>query len=132
MKCLLGIPTAVFLAVAWAATLTVVADDWPQWRGPQRNGISKETGLLKEWPKEGPKLHWKVADIGSGYSTPAVVANRLYVLSNDGLDNEFAQALDAKDGKRIWSTRLGKVGNPRQQPNFPAARSTPTVDGQLL
>ena len=49
------------------------ANDWPQWRGPQRNGISQETGLLKEWPKEGPKLLWKVADIGSGYSTPAVI-----------------------------------------------------------
>jgi outer membrane protein assembly factor BamB len=88
--------------------------------------------LLKEWPQDGPKLLWELKDIGSGYSTPAVVGDRLYLLSNEGLENEFVQALSLRDGKRIWSTRLGNVGNPKQQPNFPAARSTPTVDGQLL
>ena len=108
------------------------AADWPQWRGPQRNGISAETGLLAEWPKEGPKLVWQVKDIDSGYSTPSVVGDRLYLLSNQGLDNEFVQALDAKGGKRIWSQRIGKVGNPDQQPNYPAARSTPTVDGEWV
>src|SRR5436309_3634380 len=101
------------------------AADWPQWRGPQRNGISQETGLLKEWPKDGPKLNWKVADAGKGYSTPAVVGDRLFLLGNDGLENEFVEALSVKDGKRIWSTRVGKVGNPGQKPSFPAARSTP-------
>ena len=108
------------------------AADWPQWRGPQRNGISAETGLLEEWPKEGPKLVWQVKDIDSGYSTPSVVGDRLYLLSNQGLDNEFVQMLDAKGGKRIWSQRIGKVGNPDQQPNYPAARSTPTVDGEWV
>ena len=112
--------------------LETQAADWPQWRGPQRNGISAETGLLAEWPKEGPKLVWQVKDIDSGYSTPSVVGDRLYLLSNQGLDNEFVQALDAKGGKRIWSQRIGKVGNPDQQPNYPAARSTPTVDGEQL
>lgn len=113
-------------------SLAASAADWPQWRGPQRNGISQETGLLKEWPKEGPRLLWQVKDIGEGYSTPAVVGNRLYLLSNRGLDNEFVQALEVKDGKQIWSTRLGKVGNPNQTPPYPATRSTPTVDGALL
>src|SRR5215831_1943026 len=88
------------------------AADWPQWRGPERNGISQETGLLKGWPKEGPKLLWQVKDIGNGYSTPAVVGERLYLLSNRGMDNEFVQALEVKDGQKAWSTRLGKVGNP--------------------
>jgi outer membrane protein assembly factor BamB len=88
--------------------------------------------LLTEWPKEGPRLVWQVKEIGSGYSTPAVAGDRLYLLSNQGLDNEFVQALGAKDGQRIWSQRIGKVGNPDQQPNYPAARSTPTVDGEWL
>ena len=108
------------------------AADWPQWRGPQRNGISAETGLLAEWPKEGPRLVWQVKDIGSGYSTPSVVGDRIYLLSNQGTNDEFVQALDAKDGKRVWSQRIGKVGNPDQQPNYPAARSTPTVDGEWV
>lgn len=124
--------TAFFVVLCFAVVHTVQARDWPQWRGPDRNGISAETGLLKEWPQEGPKLLWELKDIGSGYSTPAVVGDRLYLLSNEGLENEFVQALSLRDGKRIWSSRLGNVGNPKQNPNFPAARSTPTVDGQLL
>ena len=55
--------------------LVAGAADWPQWRGPRRNGISQESGLLKEWPKEGPKLLWRLADIGDGYATPSVVGH---------------------------------------------------------
>ena len=50
--------------------------DWPQWRGPERNGVSNETGLLKDWPKDGPKLVWQLKDIGGGYSTPAIVGGQ--------------------------------------------------------
>jgi outer membrane protein assembly factor BamB len=110
----------------------LLAEDWPQWRGPQRNGISQEKGLLKEWPAGGPKLIWKLSDIGSGYSTPAVAHERLYILSNEGLEKEFVQAIDVADGKKVWSMTLGKVGNPKQKPSYPAARSTPTIDGDLL
>ncbi len=109
-----------------------LAADWPQWRGPHRDGISAETGLLKTWPADGPKLLWQLKDIGSGYSTPAVVGESLFVLSNRGLDDEFVQALSVKDGKQVWATRLGKVGNPNQAPPYPGARSTPTVAGEVL
>ncbi len=108
------------------------AADWPQWRGPERNGISHETGLSREWPKDGPKLWWKVTDIGTGYSTPAVVGERIYALGNKGMDDEFVEALAVKDGSPIWKTSIGKVGNPDQRPSYPAARSTPTVDGDVL
>ena len=94
-----------------AAGTVAKADDWTQWRGPKRDGVSLEKGLLKAWPKEGPKLAWQVKDIGSGYSTPVVVGSRLYVLSNEGLENEFVRAYSAASGKLIWSTRLGAVGN---------------------
>jgi len=126
----------LIVAVAGSLVLLGLASasgqDWPQFRGPHRSGISEETGLLAEWPKEGPKLLWQVKEIGSGYSTPAVVGDRLYLLSNEGLDNEFVQAIANADGKRVWSTRPGKVGKPDQRQNFPGARSTPTVDGALL
>jgi outer membrane protein assembly factor BamB len=107
------------------------AADWPQWRGPHRSGISQETGLLKEWPAEGPKLLWQVVDIGDGYSTPAVVGNRVYLISNKGMENEYVQALDASDGTEIWRQRIGNVGA-NKGPQYPGARSTPTVDGDLL
>src|SRR5204863_7505674 len=109
-----------------------IASDWPQWRGPNRDGISHEKGLLPEWPKEGPKLLWQVKDLGGGYSTPAVVGERLYVIANQGLTDEFVKALQVKDGKEVWSVRLGKVGKPDQRPNYASARSTPTVDGDVL
>ncbi|MSU57292.1 MAG: polyvinylalcohol dehydrogenase [Pedosphaera sp.] len=120
-----------FAALALVA-LPLGAADFPQWRGPQRTGVSAETGLLQAWPKDGPKLLWQVKDIGTGYSTPSVVGDRIYLAGNEGLENEFALALSAKDGRRVWSTKLGKVGNPKQEPNYPAARSTPTVDRKFL
>ncbi len=113
-------------------TTYVTAADWPQWRGPNRDGISHETELLKEWPKDGPKQIWKVTDIGKGYSTPAVVGDRIFLLANQGLDDEYVAALSVADGSKVWSATLGKVGNPDQKPPYPAARSTPTVDGQRL
>ena len=127
-------PHAAFAAVvlSLAIGLPAFAADWPQWRGPHRDGHSAETGLLKEWPKEGPKRLWQVTDLGTGYATPAIVNGRIYVLANEGMENEFVQARDVKDGKKLWSTRLGNVGKPDQQPKFPAARSTPTVDGELM
>lgn len=111
---------------------TALAADWPQWRGPNRDGISKETGLLKDWPADGPKLLWQVKDLGNGYSSPSVAEGRVYVMANKGLDDEFVKALAVKDGTQIWSTRVGKVGNPDQRPNYPAARSTPTLSGTSL
>jgi outer membrane protein assembly factor BamB len=106
--------------------------DWPQFRGPQRTGISQETGLLKEWPPQGPKLLWQRSDIGEGYGPPAVVGGRVYLMSNRGPENEFVQALSVEDGKVIWTARLGNVGNPNMQPPYPMARSTPTIEGDTL
>jgi outer membrane protein assembly factor BamB len=120
-----------FLAVLGMLSLAQAAD-WPQWRGPRRTGNSQETGLVKEWPKGGPKLLWQLKNIGEGYGAPAVAGGRIYLLSNQGMDNEFVQALSVRDGKQIWATRLGKVGNPDQKPPFPKARSTPTLDGKLV
>ncbi len=126
-----GIVT-VFIALVLFCAIRAPAADWPQWRGPQRDGISKETGLLHEWPSDGPKLLWQVSDVGSGYSTPAVVGQRIYLLGNAGNEDEFVEARAVKDGSQVWSTRIGKVGLPNQQPPYPGARSTPTVDGDVL
>src|SRR5258708_25521650 len=121
----------LFGIVAFFST-SLLADDWPQWRGPHRDGISAETGLLQEWPKDGPKQLWQASDLGSGYSTPAIVGDRIYLLANKGLEDESVLALSVQDGKPVWSTRLGKVGNPQQQPSYPAAPSTPTIHAHIL
>jgi outer membrane protein assembly factor BamB len=126
-------PHRVLRFTAGSALLcAMLAANWPQWRGPERDGVSQETGLLKEWPADGPKLLWKVDNLGDGFSTPAVVGDRIYLVSNQGLDNEFVQALSTKDGKQIWERHIGKVGAPDQNPSYPSARSTPTVDGDMI
>lgn len=108
------------------------AADWPQWRGPNRDGVSKETGLLKTWPTEGPKAIWENREVGHGYGAPAVAGDGVYLISNEGVEDESVVALKAADGKKSWSTRIGAVGNPKQQPSYPASRSMPAVDGNVL
>lgn len=120
------------IALLLCSTSLVLAADWPQWRGPNRDGISSETGLLQEWPEEGPPLVWKVGDLGGGYSTPAIVGDRIYLINDKGNDNEFVHALSTEDGSELWSTRIGEVGNPQQRPPYPGARSTPTFDDGAL
>lgn len=125
-------PAVALALAAGAFASTASADDWPQWRGPNRDGISHETGLLPEWPKGGPPLVWKVLDITQGYSSPTIVGDRIYLVGNKGIESESVFALSAKDGSTIWSQPIGKVGKPKQDPNYPAARSTVTVDGDRL
>jgi outer membrane protein assembly factor BamB len=120
------------VVIGLVAAAELVAGDWAQWRGPRRTGVSVETDLAKAWPATGPRLVWQVNDIGDGYGSPAVAGGRLYIMGNDGLENEFVQAVDLTNGARIWRQRIGKVGNPDQEPPYPAARSTPTIDGELL
>ena len=124
--------TSTLSVVLCLFTAGVAMADWPQWRGPDRSGVSRETGLLKQWPAGGPKLLWQVNDLADGYSTPVVVGTRLYMLSNRGMDNEYVQAISTTDGKVIWTMRVGNVGNPDQNPHYPKARSTPTIDGDVL
>jgi outer membrane protein assembly factor BamB len=119
---------AAIIGIFTAATL---AADWTQWRGPERNGQSKETGLFKEWPKDGPKLHWQLKDIGEGYATPSVAGDRLYILVNKGQEDELVQARKVSNGDVVWSKRIGKVG-PNGIPPYPGARSTPTIEGDVL
>src|SRR5258708_6869517 len=99
----------LFLTLAAAWPCAAAASDWPGWRGPERTGVSREAGLLKQWPAGGPTLVWKATGVGGGYSTPSVAQGRLFVMgSKDG--EEFVMALDIQDGRRLWSTKVGLVG----------------------
>ncbi len=98
---------------------------WPHWRGPDRTGISKDTGLLKKWPEGGPKRVWLFQNAGMGYSGFSIVGDRLYTLGARK-DKEQLIALDANVGKEVWAADIGSVlsNNWGDGP-----RSTPTVDG---
>ena len=114
-----------FAILACAIATTASALDWPQWRGPDRTDLSKETGLLKEWPADGPKQTWIFKNAGQGYSGPAIVGGKLFTLgTRDG--KEILLALDATTGKELWVSALGDIlGNGWGD----GPRSTPSVDG---
>ncbi len=82
-------------------------DGWPQWRGPRRDGISTETGLLQAWPAEGPRLLWKIGELGRGWSSPIIVNGRLYITGDAG-DDLVIFAFDT-DGKPLWRATNGKA-----------------------
>jgi len=102
--------------------------NWPQWRGPNRDGISKETGLLKQWPAEGPALVWKATGAGRGYSSFSISNGRLYTMGLRG-DREFIVAFDVATGKEAWATAHGSAFH-NDQGDGP--RGTPTVDGDRV
>jgi outer membrane protein assembly factor BamB len=115
---------ACLLALSGAA----LAADWPQWRGPLRDDVSRETGLLKSWPEGGPKLLWTAEEAGIGYSGPAVVGDRLYTMGADQT-NDFVIAFDTRTGKKVWSTPIALYVSNRYGSG---PRGTPTVDGDHL
>jgi outer membrane protein assembly factor BamB len=102
--------------------------EWPQWRGANRDGISKETGLLKQWPEGGPPLVWKASGAGGGYSSFAISKGRLYTMGLRG-DREHIIAFDIANGKEVWATpHGGAFRNDRGD----GPRGTPTLDGDRL
>ena len=98
--------------------------DWPQWRGAERNGLSKDTGLLKQWPSSGPQKSWTISNLGEGFGSIAIRGDRIYV-QGTSVSASLIFCLNRADGKTVWSGALGpKVNDGRG--NGP--RSTPTVD----
>ncbi|SKA94392.1 Outer membrane protein assembly factor BamB, contains PQQ-like beta-propeller repeat [Prosthecobacter debontii] len=123
-------PTSLVLSLAlpfgFTTSLTsTFAADWPSFRGADRQDISRESGLLKEWPENGPKQVWLNQDVGLGYSGYAIVGDSLYTLgARDAV--EYVIAVDVATGKEKWSAEAGALLT-NNWGNGP--RSTPTVDG---
>jgi outer membrane protein assembly factor BamB len=126
MSRLLTLSTFLLLALPCglpAAKPKPKAEDWPQWRGPNRDGVSKDKGLLSRWPKAGPPLAWQVKGMGSGYSSVAVSGNQVFTLGNRGGFNTLI-AVDRAKGKELWAVKIRQGGGDPQ--------STPTVDGDRV
>jgi outer membrane protein assembly factor BamB len=123
MKKVMSVAAATLLSVA-----AMNAADWPQWQGPDRTGMSKETGLLASWPANGPSVVWTAGGLGSGYGSMAVAGDRVFVQGTRG-GRSMVAALNRFDGKEVWSKALGAAGD---DDRGPGPRGTPTVDGDRL
>lgn len=115
------------LVLVGAAPL--LAEDWPQFRGPERTGISAEKGLLQAWPDKGPKLLWTYRETGMGFACPSIVGDRMITMGG-WEDGEYVLAIDMKSQKEVWKTKLGKLFGHGNWGDGP--RGTPTVDGALV
>ena len=123
----------LFVTSALALSLPVVVsnrtiDDWPQWRGKNRDGVSVEKGLMKTWPQGGPPLAWTAKGAGEGYSSFSVVGGKLYTLGARG-GTEYVMAFDEATGKKLWEVENGaRFSNDRGD----GPRATPTISGTTL
>lgn len=124
----------ISIGMVFLTTTSIVAQDWPQWQGVNRDGKSVETGLLKTWPSGGLKLIWRTGNLGEGFAGVSIVGNRLYVMGGMS-DANVIMAIDTEDGDILWSTKFGVaglVGNESSGNTFPGPRCTPTVDGDMI
>lgn len=120
-----ALPALVLLASLFI--VTAAPGDWPTWRGPKRDGLSTETGLLKQWSAGGPPLAWKAKGCGTGYSTVSVADGRVITMG-DGPDGARVLAFSVKDGSPLWQSQtIGKPGG-----NYPGTRCTPAIDDGLV
>lgn len=120
-------------AVDMAPTVRGGDTDWPQWRGPNRDGHAAPQSLLQSWPEGGPKLKWQFRNAGEGYSTFAVVDGRLYTMGSRG-DQCFVICIDASNGEAIWETPISRASVDQDYAHGwgGGPRSTPTVDGEYV
>ena len=114
-------------ATIQAQAVAATAGNWPQWRGPNRDGISADKGLLQTWPADGPRKIFTATGMGIGFSSVAVIGGRIYTMG-DRRDGQYALAFNEADGKPIWATRVGEI----HQDEYGGPRATPTVDGSLV
>jgi outer membrane protein assembly factor BamB len=118
----------VFVLSLSASVSNQSSTDWPQWRGPNRDGRSVETGLLSAWPAGGPPLAWKAGGAGTGYSSMSTAAGKLFTVGSRG-GTEYVHAFNLATGKKLWEAANGsEYSNDRG--NGP--RGTPTIDGNRL
>src|SRR5262249_51301992 len=122
----LALLSAGILAFSSDPRARAAVAEWPGWRGPNRDAVSPETGLLSEWKPSGPPLAWKSTGLGGGFSSVSVAGGRIFTMG-DRNGAQYVVALSQADGKRLWTTKVG----PPHEDEYGGPRGTPTLDGDL-
>jgi len=124
---LLGAAGLTGVSAAREGRSASAASSWPQWRGPNRDAVSAETGLLAEWKPTGPPLVWRATGLGGGFSSVAVAGGRIFTMGDEA-NRQVVLALDGSDGRTLWKSSVGSIWTDR----YGGPRGTPTVDGDLV
>lgn len=111
----------LIIATLWASEMT--AQPQYGWRGPDRDGIYPETGLLKTWPSDGPQLVWETLDVGKGYSSPVISGDRLYITGMNEEESSEIFSAYTMDGKKVYEIVYGTPWNK----SYPETRTTPVI-----
>src|SRR5438445_660028 len=129
LTCVGGLLLATASAADVAPRGSTISADWPQWRGPSRDGISPDTGLIKDWSVQQPKLLWTAEGIGEGFASVSLVGGRIYTTgSRDG--GQAVTCLSASDGKIVWRSAISDTIT--GDGGYRGTKSTPTIDGDRL
>lgn len=133
---MLGKTSLICIATFLSSATVIAADgDWPTFRGADRTGVATDTGLLAEWPADGPKLEWKAEGAGRGYSSLALSNGKMYTLGDHLADgegeDEYLTCFSSSDGKQLWKVRTGPAWNSGKE-SWQSSRSTPTIDGDRI
>ena len=116
------IPVVVLVCIA-----NIYAQDWPQYLGPHRNGVSDQKGIMRAWPETGPEVLWTV-DLGIGYGGPVIKEGKVYLLDRDDEIGDNLRCFDLASGKELWNFGYEAPGSVM----FPGSRSVPTLDGNFV
>ncbi len=122
------VTTLCLFALAFTISADAAEPDWPAFRGADRTDVSKDKGLLAEWPEGGPKVVWKTTGLGIGYSSVSVMGDKVYTLG-DLEDGCYLFAFGRAKGEKLWQLKLGATGGGG---GFKGPRSTPSTDGELV
>ncbi len=127
------IPRPLLALPLFALTALAAPADWPQWRGPNRDGISPSTGLLKEWPPDGPPLAWRIGGLGKGLSSVSIAGGKIFTMAGRK-DGQFIVALDLETHAELWAAKVSdKNDEPRCTPTFSSALVFAlSTDGELV
>lgn len=122
-QCRMFISVIIFLV----CITNIYAQDWPQYLGPDRNGVSPQKGLLRSWPQMGPQVLWTV-NVGIGYGGPVIKDNKVFLLDRDDKVGDNLRCFDLSTGKELWNFKYEAPGSVQ----FPGTRSVPALDGNRI